>query len=521
MLADSRSSPARHLIVVAGPDTEDAVSIVLSSCNELDLSLRVIHTDTEDCTEASLAAFAAAGEVDAHTQLVVIGHGGREGESHVLDTLESECEDTATFLRWVRLWLSSEADSATGSYRPWKGMMHVLSCGSLMLADILAGSKSVPNAGHTLIYSNDDVISQAEAGRSLRSLCEYLHACLPATEPTPHGALAWIARSAATPVALVGAEVGLPIVLHPGCSVLEAMPDYLTGQLRQMQASRLYNASMQTQRQQALEKVAAAIEHDGFRTDSALLKDKLIRLVHEQAQTEQVSNAIDLVKDVPPLLHAVNDFGAGLTEVLDETCDKASAKAVRSAAKRGAASGKGNAKSVGQWLRERFRRKKADEGAAPDTVITAAVRRLAEEPDFVASALPRACAQGDAAMLEAIYEVVGPEPFKQRALIRRCSGEALPLLHLACLIKRPQLVALLLEHGADVNGVDRDGKTAMHHAVLVKSVELIKVLQQANADTRIEADGKTPVKLAAMLGFEAGLSLLATTSYWGSVQQRL
>lgn len=521
MLADSRLSPARHLIVVAGPDTEDALSSLLASCNEFELSLRVILTNSEDCTEASLAAFAATGEVDAHTQLVVIGHGGREGESHVLDTLDSECEDTVTFLRWVRLWLSSDADSATGKYRPWKGMMHVLSCGSLMLTDALAGPESVLNAGHTLIYSNDDVISKAEAGRSLRSLCEYLHACLPSTEPTPHGALAWMARSAATPVALVGAEVGLPIVLRPGCSVLEAMPDYLTGQLRQMQASRLYNASMQTQRQQALDKVAAAIEHDGLRTDSAVLKDKLIRLVQEQVRNEQVSNAIDLVKDVPALLDAVNGSGAGLTDVLDETCNKASRKAVRAAAKRGAVSGKGNAKSMGQWLRERFRRKKADEGAAPDMVIAAAVRRLAKEPDFVAGALPRACAQGDAAMLEAIYEVVGEEPFKQSALIRRCSGEALPLLHLACLTRRPRLVALLLEHGADVNCLDRDGRTAMHHAVLLESVELIKVLQQANADTRIEADGKTPVKLAAMLGFEAGLSLLATTAYWESVQQKL
>lgn len=518
----SGSGTARHLVVVAGPDTEDAVRIVRASCSELELSLRIIHTESEDCTDASLAALAAAGEIGAHTQLVVIAHGDSEGDRHVLGVLEPEYEDTVTFLRWLRLWLSSDVDPATGNYRPWKGMTHVLSCCGLMLADMLASSKSVLDEGPTLIYASDDVISKAEAARSMRSLCEYIDACRATAEPTPHEALAWMARSAATPVALVGAEVGIPIVLHPGCSVLKAMPDYLLGQLKQMEATRLYDASMQAKRQHALGKVAEAIEREGCRKDSALLKDKLTRLAHEQAQTEQVSDLVHLVKEVPPLVHTVNAFGAGLTDVMNDNCRKACKKAVRSAAKHSGVSGKENAKPMGQWLRERFRRKTAHGGATTqDAVIAAAVRRLVKEPDFIATALPKACAQGDTAMLEAIYEAVGPEPFEQRALIRRCSGEAVPLLHLACLIKRPELVALLLEHGADVNGLDREGKTAMHHAVLVNSVELIKVLQQANADTRIEADGKTPVKLAAMLGFEAGLSLLATSAYWESMQQRL
>lgn len=73
-----------------------------------------------------------------------------------------------------------------------------------------------------------------------------------------------------------------------------------------------------------------------------------------------------------------------------------------------------------------------------------------------------------------------------------------PLLHLAILSERADLVELLLESGADVNQVDADGRTALRCAISRRcNVGLVRKLLEKGADfTAEEAFRKTPVQLA-------------------------
>ncbi len=73
-----------------------------------------------------------------------------------------------------------------------------------------------------------------------------------------------------------------------------------------------------------------------------------------------------------------------------------------------------------------------------------------------------------------------------------------PLLHLAILSERADLVELLLKNGAEVNQVDADGRTPLHCAISRRcNVDLVKKLLEKGADfTAEEAGRRTPVQLA-------------------------
>lgn len=63
------------------------------------------------------------------------------------------------------------------------------------------------------------------------------------------------------------------------------------------------------------------------------------------------------------------------------------------------------------------------------------------------------------------------------------------------------LLRLLLKVGVDVNAKDRDGRTALHAAILENDKKSLQILLDHGADVNIEnRNGHTPAKLAAMRG---------------------
>ncbi|KAG6489777.1 hypothetical protein ZIOFF_051056 [Zingiber officinale] len=76
------------------------------------------------------------------------------------------------------------------------------------------------------------------------------------------------------------------------------------------------------------------------------------------------------------------------------------------------------------------------------------------------------------------------------------SGKWLPLHSLAT-SGEFFLLDKLLKHNVDINGVDKDGATLLHYAVLTASSETIKILQLYNVDINLaDDDGWTPLHLA-------------------------
>ena len=67
----------------------------------------------------------------------------------------------------------------------------------------------------------------------------------------------------------------------------------------------------------------------------------------------------------------------------------------------------------------------------------------------------------------------------------------------AALMGHTKVVALLLEHGADVNAQNRDGATPLHSAAFLGRVETVKFLLQKGADITLRNnDGSTPMNAA-------------------------
>ena len=62
------------------------------------------------------------------------------------------------------------------------------------------------------------------------------------------------------------------------------------------------------------------------------------------------------------------------------------------------------------------------------------------------------------------------------------------LLATAALMGHTEIVALLLEHGADINGRSRDGGTALHSAAFLGRIETVKLLLEKGADANLQSN---------------------------------
>lgn len=546
-------------------------------CFRLGLSLRMIYTDSEEFTDATIDRLHASGEIGDTTHLILVGHGSNRNDQHrITSHFDRSSEDDGvlavkrdTLMLLGALRERHEIDPATGNYKIWQGMIHVLSCGAQILGKQVAASPEAQADGPCLFYGDLDSHGSSESSHAIRSICEFVY---------QHGAdkpfssvamLAWVARTAAVPVTLAGGDVATPIAVLPARSVMETLPDFLHGRLKQLHLDQACDAAMAAAARADLHRVSNAMRQEDGRPDSLVLQQNLARLVHEQVVQNRLDQAAALFAEAPPLVHTIDAFGHPLDAVVEpdhlqryrKLALKASkhrhhsariAEAAQTSAERNGKTRAGDfitklsasihgrkaRTSEGRNTTAATRSRMADvhgrsarrqdddlpgtcsDRPAPgmqdeqDTVLKAAIRRIAREPEYAAVLLQRACGQGDVKMFDALYQAGGLALFCQSALIRSCSSQAMPPLHLACLIQAPELVSALIAHGADVNQPDRSGKTALHHAVKVRSLALVKVLTGENADSTIRSDGVTPVELAARSGFDAGFTALANAGYW-------
>ena len=97
-------------------------------------------------------------------------------------------------------------------------------------------------------------------------------------------------------------------------------------------------------------------------------------------------------------------------------------------------------------------------------------------------------------------------------LLSACSPEGFPALALAAHFGHLETVRLLLDHGADVNGVARHhlGVTPLHAALFGRQIEVALLLVERGADVTLARGGGgwkragwTPLHYAAGLGFDA------------------
>ncbi len=519
-------------------------------CRSLGLSLRMIHTDSDDFNAATMDEVHASGALGPATQLIVMGHGMNQSGKHQIKTIcrgpgaegeeQTRQDDTLILLKWLRL--GKHTDPATGERLPWNGMIHMLSCGAGSLGELIAESDDAQEYGPNLIYGNMTRHGVSETAQAVRSICEFIHLHRTEAVFSPTALLAWVGRTAAVPVTLAGGEIRSPIVLEPARSVVEAMPAFLPGRLRQLAVARSHDAALAVADQDALHRAVEAMSREDVRPDSLLLEENLSRIMHEQVRNGGLDTIAELFSDVPPLVDVTSAFGKPLDASVDsgrrkryeklasrarKNCRRTE-KAVRLPAGEPGSESAGIAGRAqmadfnGAPVSGRSRRATAPSPAVPtgtcqdprSRLLAAAVRRIVQEPGHAAVLLQRACAQGDARMFAALYQTAGPAPFGNAALIRSCSNESMPPLHLACLIDAPQLAATLLENGADVNQADHHGNTALHYAVEGKSLALVRVLAGANADAAIRSQRITPVELAAKNGFDAGFAELATSGFW-------
>jgi hypothetical protein len=91
-------------------------------------------------------------------------------------------------------------------------------------------------------------------------------------------------------------------------------------------------------------------------------------------------------------------------------------------------------------------------------------------------------------------------------------GNGTPVLNIASQIGLLEAVRLLLEHGADIEGKNALGTTALMAAVVRNNNEIIRLLLEKGANREANAQGETAFSIAAQLGHQEIMELLAPLS---------
>ena len=83
-----------------------------------------------------------------------------------------------------------------------------------------------------------------------------------------------------------------------------------------------------------------------------------------------------------------------------------------------------------------------------------------------------------------------------------------PLLNIACQRGKVSIVNSLLQYGADINGTNSFGTTALIAGVLLNNDDIVSFLLSKNADVDVVAQGETAFSLAEKTGYISGMELL-------------
>jgi len=120
-----------------------------------------------------------------------------------------------------------------------------------------------------------------------------------------------------------------------------------------------------------------------------------------------------------------------------------------------------------------------------------------------AAALEKAVKEGDKAVVQAVLD-------RQRDLCNMTTANGLPMLYLAARFERPEVIKLLLEHGADLSARNPGGnRTALFPAAWAGNVAVAEVLIVAGADVGAkDSYGLTALQLAAEAGQKEAAELL-------------